>query len=50
MGPWRIGLVCDARLICDPEYSRGGVADVSPMVPVCKVVATIPQPTELTDP
>jgi hypothetical protein len=48
-GPETEGLVRDARLICDREYSRGGVADASPMVPVGKVLATKPQPTDLTD-
>jgi hypothetical protein len=43
-GPWRIGRACDARLICEREYSRSSAGDASPMVPVGKVVATSPQP------
>jgi hypothetical protein len=35
--------------MCDAEYSRGDVTDASPMVPVGKLVATLPQPAVVTD-
>ena len=45
-----LGRTSDARLMCDAEYSRRSGSGACPMVPVGKVVATVPQPGRLARP